>query len=236
MRNLRRAATSFLSRICRPRISPRFSSMTSSVRPRLRFSSRIAGTSVSATLASSSSVCTAAYNFDHSGSPSRTSFNIPHMPIRKSANDSVRFDSSGNRTTTTFAPSASSDRTASSMHESRWVLPIPRGPMNSRWFFDFLPAEPRRDSMALSSRCRRATLVWRRRSALVTPDRYRPIFEWRAGSGIVFSPPRFQHAAGEVVEPLRDLDDVEIVLQVEQQLVEYLPAFMRRECDVEICQ
>ena len=38
-----------------------------------------------------------------SGSSSRTSCNVLHMPIRKSAKDSVRFDSSGNRTTTTLA-------------------------------------------------------------------------------------------------------------------------------------
>ena len=57
--------------------------MTSRVRSRLRFSSRMAGTSVSATLASSSSVSTAANSSVHSGSSSRTSCNIPHMPSQE---------------------------------------------------------------------------------------------------------------------------------------------------------
>ena len=208
--------------------------MMSSVRLCRRFCWRIAGARVSTTRALSSSVCTLENNSAHSGSSSTASFRISHRPIRKSAKDSVRFDSSGNRTTTQLALSVSSDCTVSSMQSSRWVFPIPRGPMNRRWCFDFLPTEPRKDSTELSRTCSRATLVWRRRSGLVTPERYSPIFASRVGSGIVFPPPRFQHTAGKVIDSLFDLDDVEIVLQVEQYLVEQLSALMRRELDAAV--
>ena len=171
MRNLRRAAISRLSWICLDRISPRFSSMMTSVRPCWRFSCRMAGTSVSTTLASSSSVCTSARSSAQRRSCSRASLRIPHRPIRKSAKERIRFDSSGNRAITILSPSAVSERTVSSMHESRWVLPMPRGPMKSRWFFDFRRADPRRDATVLSRTCSRATVVWRKRSGLVTPDR-----------------------------------------------------------------
>ena len=171
MRNLRRAATPVPSRICLDRTSPRFSIMMTRVRPCRRFSCRMAGTSVSATLASSSSAWTSARSSAQRPSSLRTSARIPQRPIRKSAKERIRFDSSGNRATTILSPSAVSDRTASSMHESRWVLPMPRGPMKSRWLFDFRGTDPRRDVTASSRTCSRATVVWRRRSGLVTPAR-----------------------------------------------------------------
>ena len=98
-----------------------------------------------------------------SGSSVRFVANIETSCLSKSANESVRTDSSGNRATTSRVANRGSAAIRSSMTANRWDLPIPRGPKKRKWCLDFLSAALRRWSSVSSKMASRPTVNCSRR-------------------------------------------------------------------------